>query len=71
VRRFLAFVTAVVPIIVFCNREPGQYLGTCDGVPMMCSVDADGTLDVECWSVDLVRMAEGITARCEAVEEAR
>lgn len=68
-RRFLAFVIAVVPIVVFCNLEPGQYLGTCDEVPMMCNVDADGTLGVECRSVDLVRMAEGITARCEAVEE--
>ena len=60
---------ALLWVIVFCNLEPGQYLGTCDSVPMMCNVDADGTLGVECQSVNLVRMAEGITARCEAVEE--
>ena len=55
--------------VIFCNMAPGQYLGTCDGVPIECNVGADGTLSAECQSVSFVRMASGVSFSCEAVDE--
>ena len=54
--------------VIFCNMAPGQYLGTCDGVPIECNVGADGTLSAECQSVSLVRMASGATVACKERE---
>ena len=61
----LALAYAAAGEVIFCNMAPGQYLGTCDGVPIECNVGADGTLSAECQSVSLVRMASGANVTCK------
>ena len=61
----LALACAAAAEVIFCNMAPGQYLGTCDGVPRECNVGADGTLSAECQSVSLVRMASGANVTCK------
>uniref|UniRef100_A0A6M3K7C3 Uncharacterized protein n=1 Tax=viral metagenome TaxID=1070528 RepID=A0A6M3K7C3_9ZZZZ len=55
--------------VIFCNRMPGTYTGTCDGEQTTVTVEADGTLSAECQSVSLVRMTGGLSFSCEAVDE--
>ena len=61
----LALAAAAAAEVIFCNMAPGQYLGTCDGVPREWNVGADGTLSAECQSVSLVRMASGANVTCK------
>ena len=69
-RRLVFLLAVLLPLtahaeVIFCNMAPGQYLGTCDGVPIECNVGADGTLSAECQSVSLVRMASGANVTCK------
>jgi hypothetical protein len=76
VKRRLVFLLAVLlPLtahggeVIFCNRMPGTYTGTCDGEQTTVTVEADGTLSAECQSVSLVRMTGGVSFSCEAVSQ--
>ena len=57
-------------VLVFLNRAPGHYAGTCDDAPITFEVDASGAVGVECASIHAVlTTTEGITVQCEVVPE--
>ena len=57
-------------VLVFLNRAPGTYVGTCDDAPITFEVDASGAIGVECASIHAVlTTTEGITVSCEVVPE--
>ena len=57
-------------VLVFLNRAPGTYVGTCDSAPITFDVDASGAIGVECASIHAVLITtEGITVQCEVVPE--
>lgn len=58
-------VSVLLTLVIFCNLEPGVWVGTCDGVPVQYEVGADGTLGVECQSVSIARIAEGGSVTCK------
>jgi len=62
--------------VIFCNLVPGQYVGTCNGVPVQCDVvDESGVLGVACElvaigdRVHVARITGGVSFSCEAIDE--
>ena len=69
VKGALAFAAAVASwfwLIVFCNLQPGVYVGTCDGEPISFEVDASGNIGVACnSSIHAIRVTSGGSVTCK------
>jgi len=80
-RRWLWFVLAILmPLtayageVIFCNKVPGTYTVTCEGVVTQVVVedigDGQGVFGVDCASIPQVRMVTGgVSFSCEALDE--
>ena len=62
-------IVALLGLIVFCNLQPGTYVGECDSFPITFEVDASGAIGVECASIHATLTTSGITVSCEVVPE--
>ena len=52
-------------VLVFLNRAPGWYVGTCDEAPITFEVDASGAVSVECESIHAVLTTETGSVTCK------
>ena len=52
-------------VLVFLNRAPGVYVGTCDGGPITFEVDASGAIGVECASIHATLTTSGGSVTCK------
>ena len=59
--------TVLLGFVLFVNMRPGQYIGTCDEVPMICNVGADGTLAADCDRIS-VALTSGASVTCKERE---
>ncbi len=52
-------------VLVFLNRAPGTYVGTCDSAPITFEVDASGAVGVDCESIHAVLTTSGGSVTCK------
>jgi len=70
----VALAGAAAAEVIFCNRVPGTYTVTCEGVVTQVVVedigDGQGVFGVDCASIPQVRMVTGgVSFSCEALDE--